>query len=141
MAISNHKNLISNMSCLGLHGLSRDAWKRFSESQRKSYDVEKIGYKMNMTDIQASLGNVQLSRINEMRERRKQIWDFYSKNLKETSLELPNLPSMIRVYMQCTYMLLGCQKLSIKMNLFGRLIRNMRLLWDSLPSRSMFFSL
>ena len=93
MAISNHENLISNMSCLGLHGLSRDAWKRFSESQRKSYDVEKIGYKMNMTDIQASLGNVQLSRINEMRERRKQIWDFYSKSLKETSLELPNLPS------------------------------------------------
>ena len=66
------------MTTLGLHGLSRDAWKRFSESQRKSYDVVKIGYKMNMTDIQASIGNVQLSRVNEMRERRKQIWDFYT---------------------------------------------------------------
>ena len=93
MAISSHENLISNMTTLGLHGLSRDAWKRFSESQRKSYDVVKIGYKMNMTDIQASIGDVQLSRVNEMRERRKQIWDFYTSNLKDSSLELPSLPS------------------------------------------------
>ncbi len=92
MAISNHEKLISDMTIMGLHGMSKDAWKRFTESQRKSYDVVKIGYKMNMTDIQASIGDVQLSRIDEMRERRKEIWNFYTNNLKETSLELPNLP-------------------------------------------------
>lgn len=89
MAISNNKGLIHRMSSLGLHGLSRDAWKRFETSQRRSYDVVNVGYKMNMTDIQASIGIVQLQRINAMRERRKKIWKFYYENLKETSLSLP----------------------------------------------------
>ena len=91
MAISNQKELISKMSILGLHGLSRDAWKRFECSQKKSYDVIEIGHKMNMTDIQASIGIIQLSRINEMQKRRREIWDFYNENLKGTPLSLPNL--------------------------------------------------
>ncbi len=89
MAISNSQKFISEMSNLGLHGLSRDAWKRFESSAKKSYDVTKIGYKMNLTDIQAAIGIVQLSRINDMRERRKEIWDYYNKELQNTSLSLP----------------------------------------------------
>ena len=91
IAISNNQEIISKMSILGLHGLSRDAWKRFEKSQKKSYDVIDIGHKMNMTDIQASIGIVQLSRIEEMRKRRKEIWKFYSENLIETPLLLPKL--------------------------------------------------
>ena len=91
MAISNNQELISKMSVLGLHGLSKDAWKRFEKSQKKSYDVIEIGHKMNMTDIQASIGIAQLSRIGEMKMRRKEIWEFYSENLKGTSLLLPKL--------------------------------------------------
>ena len=45
---------------------------------------------MNMTDIQASIGIAQLSRIEEMKMRRKEIWEFYSENLKGTLL-LPKL--------------------------------------------------
>lgn len=89
MAISNNENIISKMSCLSLHGLSKDAWNRFEESQRKSYDVVNIGYKMNMTDIQSSIGIVQLERIDEMRSRRNEIWNFYYDNLKNTCLSLP----------------------------------------------------
>ena len=44
------------MALLGLHGLSKDAWKRFEISESKnSYDVIDIGYKMNMTDTQVSI--------------------------------------------------------------------------------------
>ena len=74
MAISNREILINNMSTLGLHGMSRDAWKRFSESQRTSYDVIEIGYKMNLTDLQSAIGIVQLSRIHEMYARRQE-WE------------------------------------------------------------------
>ena len=92
MAISNHESLISKVRMLGLHGLSRDAWKRFESSNRKSYDVVDIGYKMNLTDIQSAIGIVQLRRLGEMRKRRKEIWNFYDENLQKYNLELPNLP-------------------------------------------------
>ena len=69
MAISNQNEIITKMALLGLHGLSRDAWKRFEISESKnSYDVIDIGYKMNMTDTLASIGIAQLLRINEMND-------------------------------------------------------------------------
>ena len=93
MAISNREVLINRMATLGLHGMSRDAWKRFAESQRNSYDVIDIGYKMNLTDLQSAIGLVQLDRIDEMYSRRKELWDFYNSNLKDLRVELPALPS------------------------------------------------
>ena len=95
MAISNHESLINKISMLGLHGLSRDAWKRFSSVSKKAYDVVEIGYKMNLTDVQSSIGIVQLKRINKMRQKRKELWETYNKLLSETSLELPSLPDDI----------------------------------------------
>lgn len=92
MAISNSESLINKISTLGLHGLSRDAWKRFSSGSKKQYDVIENGYKMNLTDLQSSIGLIQLRRINEMREIRKKLWATYSESLKNTNLELPELP-------------------------------------------------
>ena len=73
--------------------------KGLKNPQKKSYDVIEIGHKMNMTDIQASIGIAQLSRIEEMKMRRKEIWEFYNENLKETSLLLPKLDERKR---KCT---------------------------------------
>ena len=92
MAISNHESLISKIKLLGLHGLSRDAWRRFESVTKRAYDVIDFGYKMNITDLQSSIGMVQLQRLEEMRQRRKEIWKFYLENLSDTHLELPNLP-------------------------------------------------
>tara|TARA_B100000579_G_C22761666_1_gene819263 strand:+ start:211 stop:1362 length:1152 start_codon:yes stop_codon:yes gene_type:complete len=89
MAISENPRLISKMSTLGLHGLSRDAWRRFEHSQKSSYDVIEIGYKMNLTDIHSAIGIVQLSRIDEMYQRRKEIWKYYNEELKDTDISLP----------------------------------------------------
>lgn len=93
MAISSHENLIQEMSTLSLHGLSRDAWRRFNESKRRSYDVVQIGFKMNLTDIQAAIGIVQLSRLNDMYQRRVQLWSFYTSQLIDLGLDLPVLPA------------------------------------------------
>ena len=72
--------------------MSRDAWKRFSESQRSSYDVVEVGYKMNLTDIQSAIGLVQLQRIDEMYKRRQELWNLYTRELSSLPLELPLLP-------------------------------------------------
>jgi dTDP-4-amino-4,6-dideoxygalactose transaminase len=93
MAISKHESLISKISTLRLHGLSRDAWRRFESSQRKQYDVIDIGYKFNLTDIQASIGLIQLSRLEEMQKRRTILWEYYINELQNLDLQLPVLPS------------------------------------------------
>jgi dTDP-4-amino-4,6-dideoxygalactose transaminase len=93
MAISSHENLIQEMSTLGLHGLSRDAWRRFNESKRRSYDVVQVGFKMNLTDIQSAIGIVQLSRLSDMFKRRVQLWSFYNSELIDLGLDMPMLPS------------------------------------------------
>jgi len=92
MAITRHEHLASKISNLSLHGLSKDAWRRFAESSRRSYDVTAIGYKMNMTDIQASLGISQLQKIDTMQSRREKIWHFYNERLLALGLEPPSIP-------------------------------------------------
>ena len=62
----------------GLHGLDRDAWRRYSASGTGTYQIEYPGYKYNMTDIQASLGIHQLARIEQNHVVRSQIWQRYN---------------------------------------------------------------
>jgi dTDP-4-amino-4,6-dideoxygalactose transaminase len=55
---------------LSLHGISKDAWKRYSAEGSWRYDIEAIGYKYNLTDMQAALGLAQLRKCEPMRDRR-----------------------------------------------------------------------
>ena len=48
------------ISTMSLHGMSSDAWKRFSGSGYKHYDIVGAGYKYNFTDMQAAIGLCQL---------------------------------------------------------------------------------
>jgi len=92
MAISNKETIIGRMAQLGLHGMTRDAWRRFSNSQKKTYDVIEFGYKMNLTDLQSAIGLAQLERLDEMHARRQRLWARYNEELKDLELELPFLP-------------------------------------------------
>lgn len=62
---------------LSLHGMSRDAWKRYSEAGNWYYEVLEPGYKDNMTDVQAAMGLHQLKRLNGFIERRVDIASRY----------------------------------------------------------------
>jgi len=68
---------------LRLHGLSRDAWRRYSEEQFSDYEVLEAGYKYNMTDIQAALGLAQMPYIETWRRRREHFWRLYNEGLKD----------------------------------------------------------
>ena len=57
----------------GLHGLSKDAWKRYSDDGFKHYAAEFPGFKYNLTDLQASLGIHQLARVEENWKRRHEL--------------------------------------------------------------------
>ncbi len=75
-----------------LHGIKGDAWKRYSKSGSWYYEVIAAGYKANMTDIQAAIGQVQLKKSDEMCKRRTQIAQRYMDAFGALDeLELPPL--------------------------------------------------
>ena len=51
---------------MSLHGISRDAWKRYAAGGSWYYEIEEAGYKYNLTDLAAALGLVQLARADEL---------------------------------------------------------------------------
>ncbi|MGD8778203.1 MAG: DegT/DnrJ/EryC1/StrS family aminotransferase [Ignavibacteria bacterium] len=93
MITTNNDEIAGKLKIYALHGMSKDAWKRFSDEGYKHYRVEVPGFKYNMTDIQASLGIHQLRRIDALSERRKFIWNYYKNELKDLPLILPPDPS------------------------------------------------
>ena len=75
---------------LSLHGLSRDAWKRYDKGGSWRYEVLAPGFKYNMTDIQAALGLWQLRKLPAFQERRRQVVRRYTEAFQgDEALELP----------------------------------------------------
>jgi dTDP-4-amino-4,6-dideoxygalactose transaminase len=65
----------------GLHGMSRDAWKRYGKGGTPHYDVVMPGFKYNMMDLQAAIGLHQLARLPKLLARREAIWALYDEAL------------------------------------------------------------
>ncbi len=66
-----------------LHGMSRDAWRRYNAQGSWRYDVSYPGFKYNMTDIAASMGLVQLRRLPSLHRRRQDIVAIYDEMLSD----------------------------------------------------------
>jgi dTDP-4-amino-4,6-dideoxygalactose transaminase len=73
MAVTNNAFLAERMKLMSLHGLSRDAWDRYSGGGSWDYRIIAPGFKYNMTDIAAAIGVHQLARAEEMRLKRERI--------------------------------------------------------------------
>lgn len=75
---------------VSLHGMSRDAWKRYDKEGSWFYEVVLPGFKYNMTDIQASLGLWQLRKLDRFQERRRDVVRLYQRAFAgDPALELP----------------------------------------------------
>jgi dTDP-4-amino-4,6-dideoxygalactose transaminase len=77
-----------------LHGMSRDAWRRYDRSGTWRYTVEDAGMKANFTDLQAAIGREQLQRLGAWQQRRAAIAARYDAQLAGIrGLELPPRPA------------------------------------------------
>lgn len=85
MLTTNKKTWFDTATVRALHGLSADAWKRYGTSEFKPYEAIYPGYKINMTDIQASLGLPQLREIGKNLKIRTTIWHQYQKAFSKLS--------------------------------------------------------
>jgi dTDP-4-amino-4,6-dideoxygalactose transaminase len=75
-----------------LHGISKDAWKRYTSEGSWYYEIVAPGFKYNMTDVAAAMGLVQLSKLERMNERRQEIARQYDSAFgAHPAFELPGL--------------------------------------------------
>ena len=89
MVTTDNDEFAEKIETYGLHGMSRGAWKRFSDEGYKHYQIVFPGFKYNMMDIQAALGIHQLGRIDAYYLRRQAIWKRYDEAFKNLPVELP----------------------------------------------------
>jgi len=66
---------------MSLHGLSGDAWNRYSDKGHWYYEILDFGFKYNLTDLAAALGLQQLRRSDDLYKRRREIARMYSEGL------------------------------------------------------------
>ena len=92
MILTRNAEDAARIKTLALHGMSRDAWKRFSDEGYKHYLVTECGFKYNMMDLQAAIGIHQLKRVEQYWKRRQQIWQKYNKAFSNLPIALPAEP-------------------------------------------------
>jgi dTDP-4-amino-4,6-dideoxygalactose transaminase len=73
MITTDNEKWAHKMSIMRLHGISKDAWKRYTANSSWYYEINYPGYKYNMTDIAAAIGIHQLKKCDMMYEKRKYI--------------------------------------------------------------------
>lgn len=89
MLTTNNDQLAEKLRILCLHGISKDAWKRYNKEGYKHWELLMPGYKYNMFDIQASIGIHQIKKIETFLKRREQIANQYNaafSNINEIKL-------------------------------------------------------
>jgi dTDP-4-amino-4,6-dideoxygalactose transaminase len=93
MAVTDQPALAERMRMMSLHGLSHDAWRRYSGGKAWDYRILAPGYKYNLTDIAAAIGVEQLARADAMRVQREAIARRYAQAFADLeAIELPEWP-------------------------------------------------
>jgi dTDP-4-amino-4,6-dideoxygalactose transaminase len=93
MVLTRNEEDLARIKMLALHGMSKDAWKRFSDEGYKHYYVVETGFKYNMMDLQAALGIHQLQRVESNWQRREAIWQQYDEAFAGLPVTLPAPPA------------------------------------------------
>jgi len=89
MVLTNNAEVAARIKMLALHGMSQDAWRRFSDDGYRHYEVFEIGFKYNMMDLQAAIGLHQVGRVEDYWHRRLLVWQRYNAAFADLPVKLP----------------------------------------------------
>ena len=124
MITTNNKEWAERISIKSLHGISKDAWKRYSSEGFQPYDTLYAGYKFNMTDIQASLGIHQLARVEKNLQIRERHWKRYNKAFVNIQgIIIPSESKNIKHARHVYTIILDIDRLKITRNQFVELMK------------------
>jgi perosamine synthetase len=94
MILTDSAEIADRARLMRLHGMSRDAWKRYSGGGSWYYEIEDAGFKYNLTDLAAAIGLVQLARAEAMRTERERVARRYGRAVEAAGIgELVELPA------------------------------------------------
>lgn len=124
MAVTEDRALADRMRMMSLHGLSQDAWERYSGGKSWDYRIAAPGFKYNLTDVAAAIGIHQLARADEMRLAREAVARGYRRRLEAVEeVELPADDSN-RIHAWHLYPIrLRLDRLTIRRNAFLDLLK------------------
>jgi UDP-4-amino-4,6-dideoxy-N-acetyl-beta-L-altrosamine transaminase len=80
---TNNEELKERLRSLRLHGMSKDAWKRYSSKGNWYYEIKEPGFKENMTDISAALGIHQIKKLDKFINIRREYAKIYNNELSK----------------------------------------------------------
>jgi len=103
MVTTDHEDWAEAIEHYALHGLSRGAWKRFSDEGFKHYEVVVPGFKYNMMDIQAAIGIHQIKKVDRYLKRREEIWRRYDEAFADAPLDMPPPPDENTIHARHLY--------------------------------------
>ncbi|SPF43957.1 conserved hypothetical protein [Candidatus Desulfosporosinus infrequens] len=114
MVTTNDDALAEKIRIMSSHGMSRNAWNRYSATGSWYYEVLYPGFKYNMTDIQAALGITQLAKLERMQGIRLEIAERFNEEFsKMPELEIPTTKDYARHAWHLYILKLNLEKLSI----------------------------
>ncbi len=91
MVTTEDDELAAKMAVASLHGMNRDAWKRYDSSGSWFYEIHDTGFKYNLSDVHAAIGVAQLKRADELMRCRQAIAHAYNEAFaSEPALEIPH---------------------------------------------------
>ena len=125
MITTNNSEAADRMRLMRLHGIERDAWKRYRADGSWSYEVQEAGFKYNLTDLQSAIGLVQLLKCDAMRDAREAIARRYSDAFSVCEeLVLPTIANDRSTSWHLYILRLRLERLTIDRNAFVEVLRN-----------------
>jgi perosamine synthetase len=124
MVTTNRPELASRMRTLALHGIARDAWKRYRQDGSWFYEVVEPGFKYNLSDLQSAIGIHQLRKLERFIEARTRHAKLYHELLGDVDeIELPESGSDCRHAWHLYMLRLSTDKLRINRSEFIEQLR------------------
>jgi dTDP-4-amino-4,6-dideoxygalactose transaminase len=124
MATTDNSEWIERMRMMSLHGISHDAWKRYTKEGSWYYEILYPGFKYNLTDIAAAIGIEQLKKCNEFWEARQRIAMNYAKAFADLQeIEVPMCRNDVQHAWHLFVIQLNLERLKINRNQFVEALR------------------
>lgn len=97
MITTSNDKISEKIKLLRLHGMSRDAWKRYSKEGSWYYEILTNGYKYNLSDILSAIGIKQLAKFNKMQKKREEYAEIYNEGLsKIPGIKIPVIKNYVK---------------------------------------------
>jgi perosamine synthetase len=124
MATTENSDWMERMRIMGLHGISRDAWKRYTAEGSWYYEILCPGYKYNLTDMAAALGIQQLKKCDQLWELRRRCAALYNEGFADVrELTVPSAAPDVQHAWHLYVIQLNSEQLRISRNEFIELLR------------------